>query len=179
MLTIAEMEIAARMHGQDYGKFSFALKCGAAELPPIEKIRSQIVKKERKSGSTKNDTPVCQYDMKGELVRVYDNARQAAEAFGGKSAGNIIAACEGRYMTTRGFQWRFIDADPPGIFKPPAKVHEPKPAIEKICAFCGKKFMGKGPAKFCSDDCRKLAKAKSNREKAKRARKKKKAQNRK
>ena len=179
MLTIAEMEIAARIHGQDYGKFSFALKCGAAELPPIEKIRSQIVKKERKSGSTKNETPVCQYDMKGELVRVYDNARQAAEAFGSKSAGNIIAACEGRYMTARGFQWRFIDADPPGTFKLPEKAHAPKPKVEKICGVCGKKFMGKGPAKFCSNDCRKNNAAKKNREKAKRSREKKKAQNRK
>ena len=180
-MTLAEMSVAARMCGMSYGQYSYQLRQGRIDPPSVEAVRSRMIKKQRKSGSensAKKDTPVCQYTLKGELVRIYDSARQAADIIHGHS-GNIIAACEGRYMSARGFQWRFIDADPPGIFKPPAKVHEPKPAIEKICAFCGKKFMGKGPAKFCSDDCRKLAKAKSNREKAKRARKKKKAQNRK
>lgn len=137
MITATEMTIAARMHGMEYGQFYFALKCGRLTMPPMEEIRSRIVKKEPKSGnanSAKKYTPVCQYDLKGELIRVYASARQAADITRGH-CGNIIAACEGRYMTARGFQWRFIDADPPGIFKPPAKVHEPKPATEKTCAF--------------------------------------------
>ena len=181
MITATEMTIAARMHGMEYGQFYFALKCGRLTMPPMEEIRSRIVKKERKSGienSAKKDTPVCQYDLKGELIRVYASVRQAAEIVRGHS-GNIIAACEGRYMTARGFQWRFIDEEPPGKLEIVPGKSKTMPKVDKICTICGTRFKGKGTACYCCDECRHEGELRNKRKAAKQHREKKKAQNRK
>lgn len=180
MITATEMTIAARMYGMDYGQFSFALKCGRLTMPPMEEIHRRIVK-QQKSGSEDNlkkDLPVCQYTLKGELVRTYDTIKQAAEVMGGHR-GNIIAACEGRYMTARGYQWRFINADPPGkLIVPPGKKRK-LPKVDKICVICETHFKGKGTAKFCCDECRHEGELINKRKAAKKHREKQKAQNRK
>lgn len=181
MITATEMTIAARMHGMDYGQFSFALKCGRLTMPPMEEIRKRMVKKDRQSGSenhAKKDTPVCQYDLKGELIRVYDCARQAADFIHGHG-GNIIAACEGRYRTARGFQWRFIDAEPPGKLEAVPGKTKTMPKVDKICDICGTRFKGKGTACYCCDECRREGELRNKRKASKQYREKKKAQNRK
>lgn len=179
MITATEMTIAARMYGMDYGQFSFALKCGRLTMPPMEEIHRRIVK-QQKSGSEDNlkkDLPVCQYTLKGELVRTYDTIKQAAEVMGGHR-GNIIAACEGRYRTTRGFQWRYLNDDPPGKLKTPPAKKKAMREVDKVCV-CGKPFKGKGSAKYCCDECRTKADLINRRKAASRYKKKKKAQNRK
>lgn len=181
MITATEMTIAARMHGMSYGQYAYLLRQGRIEPPNIAVVRSLMVKKQRKSGSensAKKDTPVCQYTLKGELVRIYDSARQAADIIHGHS-GNIIAACEGRYMSARGFQWRFIDADPPGKLEPKPGKTKTMPKVDKICATCGKTFKGRGPAKYCGTECREKGNLVKKREAAKLYKAKKKAQNRK
>lgn len=180
-MTLAEMSVAARMCGMSYGQYAYQLRQGRVDPPSVEAVRSRMIKKERKSGSensAKKDTPVCQYTLKGELVRIYDSARQAADIIHGHS-GNIIAACEGRYMSARGFQWRFIDADPPGKLEPKPGKTKTMPKVDKICATCGKTFKGRGPAKYCGTECREKGNLVKKREAAKLYKAKKKAQNRK
>ena len=181
MITATEMTIAARMHGMSYGQYAYLLRQGRIEPPNIAVVRSLMIKKERKSVSAndpKKDIPVCQYTLDGELVRTYDTVRQATEVVGGHG-GNIVAACEGRYMTARGYQWRFINADPPGkLIVPPGKKRK-LPKVDKICVICGTRFKGKGTAKFCCDKCRHEGELINKRKAAKKHREKQKAQNRK
>lgn len=51
---------------------------------------------------------VAQYDLTGNLLTVYNNAHQASKAIG-KHPQNIRDACNGRYKTTYGYIWKFVD----------------------------------------------------------------------
>ena len=156
MLTIAEMEIAARMNGMEYGKYSNLLENGLATLPPMEEIRAQMVKPKRRSTVDAALQPVVCYDFDGEFVRVYPSVAVAAELLG-KSRSMIRYALSGRARSAHGFQWRYEGDAPPGKYVKEVqtiKITSKRTPVDKVCKVCGKTFKGVGSAKYCSDACR-------------------------
>ena len=58
--------------------------------------------------SKANNKSVAQLTLKGELVKIWESAKQA-ECKGGFTRQNISAACLGKTKTSKGFKWRFAD----------------------------------------------------------------------
>lgn len=114
MITATEMTIAARMHGMEYGKFSFALECGTVTMPPMEEIHKRIVKPKAKYSAVDGDRPVCRYDLDGEFICSYENVYKAAETLGKANASSIKAALSGRYQSAHKSQWRYMGDPAPG-----------------------------------------------------------------
>lgn len=158
MITATEMTIAARMHGMEYGQFSFALECGTATMPPMEEIRKRIVKRKSHIDGAKAGRPVCQYDLNGEFVCSFETIYAAAAAMGREKPYGIIAACEGRYLKAYGFQWRYLGEEAPSALErkranPAAQQYWE----EKPCKTCGKMYKGPKNSRYCSDECKKQA----------------------
>lgn len=53
---------------------------------------------------------VAQYDKDMNLIKIWDCVREAAREIG-LSHANISKCCSGRYKTSGGFIWRYIDAE--------------------------------------------------------------------
>ena len=49
---------------------------------------------------------VEQYDLSGNLLSIYGDTQEAADAVGG-NRGNISRACRGVYKTYKGFVWKY------------------------------------------------------------------------
>ena len=64
---------------------------------------------------------VCQYDMDGDLITVYENAKEASDSTG-VSYINILNCLSGHHMSTSGFQWRYLYDDEPGKYVNPKLV---------------------------------------------------------
>lgn len=177
-MNLVEMAIAARMSGMSYGKYAYLVRQGQIEPPPIEEIRQKIIKPKLKAGGDRIECPVCQYDLQGEFVRSYENARQAAAAFGREYANSIHCACDGRYNSAYGFQWRYIDDEPPGVYKRTRSdpVRQEAQWVEKPCKQCGKMFAATYRMQYCSDKCKAEAKKAQMRQIHQKAMEKKKAE---
>ena len=68
----------------------------------IEKVRDRIA-----NYYSKNNDPIYQYSLNGELIREYDNPR-TAEKITGWSSANLIDCANGTYNTSHGYIWSFI-----------------------------------------------------------------------
>lgn len=155
LMTLAEMAVAARMHGMSYGKYSYLLRQGVVQLPDMEEVRRAMAKETKKPSGRGKTCPVKQYDKRGNFITEWDNALQAAKAFGRDHASSIQAACECRYMSAYGYQWRYSSDEAPGEYqriKTTAIVHK-KPTEEKPCKHCGKMYVGVRNSRFCSRKC--------------------------
>lgn len=155
MLTIAEMEIAARMSGMDYGKYSNLLEHGFVTLPPMAEIRAQLVQPKRRHTLNPAMRPVDCYDMDGNYIRTYPSVAAAAEVLG-TSRNMINSNLNGRAKSGYGYQWRWEGDEPPGKYvkeKQTMAIPSKRAPKVKICEVCGKKFEGLKNAKFCPD-CR-------------------------
>jgi hypothetical protein len=54
---------------------------------------------------------VAQYDLSGNLIKIWDSMSQASKSFGAKTTACIRRVCKnepGR-LTYRGFVWRYVD----------------------------------------------------------------------
>lgn len=51
--------------------------------------------------------PVLQYDRKGNFIREYRSAEEAARATGVSDASNISRCCRGKHRSIGGFQWGY------------------------------------------------------------------------
>lgn len=157
MITATEMTIAARMHGMEYGRFSYLLRCGAVEMPPMEEIHKRIVKPKAR-GNADAGCPVCQYDLNGEFVSSYENVYEAAAALGRENASSIKAALSGRYQSAHKFQWRYMGEDSPGpLERKKVNPAAPEHHEEKPCKHCGKIYRGPKNSRYCSTECKKAA----------------------
>lgn len=155
MITATEMTIAARMHGMEYGKFSFALECGVLTMPPMDEIRKRIVKSKAKYSTVDVDRPVCRYDMDGEFIACYENVYKAADALGKDNASSIKAALSGRYQSAYKSQWRYADEPAPGkLVREMVNPYDPKYWVEKRCKRCGKMYKGPKNSRYCSEECK-------------------------
>ena len=163
MITATEMTIAARMHGMEYGQFSFALKCGMVDMPPMEEIRKRIVKPKAKALEADVDRPVCRYDMDGEFICSYENVYRAAEALGKANASSIKAALRGRYQSAHKSQWRYMGDPAPGkLVREMVNPYDPKYWVEKPCKRCGKMYKGPKNSRYCSDECKRQVQQEQN-----------------
>lgn len=72
----------------------------------------------------KNRIEVCQYDMNGQLLKVWEGSRRAAETLGLDNS-NIVKCCKGKYISHGGYIWRNVG----DAFD---KYPLPKPKKEKI-----------------------------------------------
>ena len=52
--------------------------------------------------------PVAQLTLDGKLVKIWDSMMQA-EQIGGFNNGNISSVCSGRYKTSGGFYWEYLE----------------------------------------------------------------------
>lgn len=55
---------------------------------------------------------VAQYDLSGNLIKIWDSISQASRSFGAKTTINIRRVCKGEpgRKTYRGFLWKYVDA---------------------------------------------------------------------
>lgn len=67
-----------------------------------EEVRKRISEKCK----GKNTIPVAQYDLNGELVKIWESAIKA-EKEGGFNNGNIGAVCRGKRPHHKGYVWRY------------------------------------------------------------------------
>ncbi len=72
--------------------------------------RSEITKNTYNLGKNSNRKRVGQYDLDGNLIREFENIRQASkEVFGiSYSIGSISQCCKGRYGQYKGFIWKYL-----------------------------------------------------------------------
>ena len=157
-MTASEIRIAVKMTGEkSYGQYTFLLRSGLITPPPIEEIRARLVVPKKDEPAKYVGKEVICYDLKGEFVVSYQSVKAAAEKLGIKGQG-IYDCCTGRAKSSRGFQWRYAEDDPPGVYeKPksaPVKIPAKKPLQDKVCKVCGETFKGVGSAKYCSEACR-------------------------
>ena len=57
------------------------------------------------------NTPVLQYDLKGNFIKEYKSMKEAADAVGLKSSTSIFAVCEGKRNKAKNYFWRFKESD--------------------------------------------------------------------
>lgn len=163
MITATEMTIAARMHGMEYGQFSFALECGMVDMPPMEEIRKRIVKPKVRESGAEFDRPVCRYDLDGEFICSYENVYKAAEALGKANASSIKAALRGRYQSAHKSQWRYMGDPAPGkLVREMVNPYDPKYWVKKPCKLCGKIYSGPKNSRYCSDECKRQVQQEQN-----------------
>jgi len=158
-MTASEICIAVKMTGtKSYGHYTFLLRSGLVTPPPIEEIRARLVTDKKKEPEKHMNKAVICYDLKGEFVASYESVKAASEKVGVKTHC-IYDCCVGKAKTSRGFQWRYAEDDPPGVYeKPksaPVKLPKKKPLQDRVCAVCGKIFQGHKGECYCSDECRK------------------------
>lgn len=156
-MTASEICIAVKMTGaKSYGQYTFLLRSGLITPPPIEEIRARLVIAKKSDPGKYTGKEVICYDLKGEFVASYENVKAAAEKIGAKPHC-IYDCCNLRAKTSRGFQWRYAEDDPPGaLAKPkPVDITAKKPLQDRVCAVCGKIFQGREGECYCSDECRK------------------------
>lgn len=55
---------------------------------------------------------VAQYDLAGNLIKIWDSISQASQSFGTKTTSNIRRVCKGEQgrNTYRGYVWRYVDS---------------------------------------------------------------------
>lgn len=56
--------------------------------------------------------PILQYDLKGNFIREFRSAEEAARAVGLTDGSNISGVCRGKYITAGGFQFSYKYTDP-------------------------------------------------------------------
>lgn len=64
---------------------------------------------------------VCQYDMDGNLISVYENAKVASDSTG-VGYVNILNCLSGNKMSAENYQWRYLYDDEPGKYVDPKCV---------------------------------------------------------
>lgn len=76
--------------------------------------------------SSKNKgTPICQYDVDGNFINTFNSAKEAERMVPKTSKSNIRKSCINKSGLSGGFQWRFLNDDPPGRYEGRG-VYDPK-----------------------------------------------------
>lgn len=65
-------------------------------------------------------TPVCQYDLFGNLIDIFPSSKAAARAVPKTTHANISKVCKTKNGLSGGFQWRFLNDPEPGKYVGPA-----------------------------------------------------------
>ena len=107
-------KLSVRMSGENnpmYGKGHLFL---GKNNPMYGKTHSkETIKKyseDRKGAKNGNSKKVCQYDIDGNLIKVWDYINLAVEQLGLPSKNGIISCCRGRQKTAYGFKWSYYVA---------------------------------------------------------------------
>lgn len=58
-------------------------------------------------GYTSTEKPICQYDMEGKFIKIFDSIEEAAEVID-DDGFNIIRACTTPNKTVKGYYWRYL-----------------------------------------------------------------------
>ena len=79
----------------------------------IENCRFIELKEQINQGATIRKRKVAQYDLRGNLIKIYDSLTDAAKAHGKfnekyKSSEGLTAACKGQYKTLWGYTWKYV-----------------------------------------------------------------------
>ena len=70
--------------------------------------------------SKKKGTPVCQYDLSGNLIAIFASSKAAAKAVAKTTHANISKVCKTKQGLSGGYQWRFLSDPAPGKYDGPA-----------------------------------------------------------
>ena len=64
-------------------------------------------------------TPVCQYNLHGVLIAIFDSSKAAARAVSKTTHANISKVCKTKKGVSGGFQWRYVGDSNPGEYTGP------------------------------------------------------------
>jgi group I intron endonuclease len=94
-----------------------------------------------KSESSKNlGTPVSQYDLFGNFIATYQSAKDAERSVPRSVHSNIRKSCINKNCLSGGFQWRFANDQPPGMYtggksNVPCEICQLDMSYNLICVF--------------------------------------------
>ena len=60
---------------------------------------------------------VAQYTLSGDFVQSFESSKEASRKISKSSHHNIFKCCKERKGLSGGYQWRFLDDEPPGEYK--------------------------------------------------------------
>lgn len=103
--------------GKQFGVTSSSITkwCISYNLPSHKKELVELYEKENnisKKEIIHPHAPICkvaQYDLKGNLIKVYNSISQAKVELKIKGGGHISQACNGKRKTYLGFIWKYVD----------------------------------------------------------------------
>jgi group I intron endonuclease len=93
-----------------------------------------------KDVSKRRGTPVSQYDLFGNYVATFPSSKAAARSIPKAVHSNISKSCKNKSGLSGGFQWRFADDNPPGVYMEnksfiPQEVCQLDVSFNLICVF--------------------------------------------
>lgn len=66
--------------------------------------------------SVNKGTPVSQYDLDGNFINTFPSSKAASRCVPKTTHANIVKVCKNKNGLSGGFQWRFADDTPPGVY---------------------------------------------------------------
>ncbi len=154
-MNLVEASVACKLAGMDYGQWHYLCEVlGVIEPPTAEEIRKHM--HHRAKGSEherRRNCPVTAYDKKGREITTYPSVEIAATVLKAQTSG-IYAACNGRYYSSHGYQWRYAGDPPPGPLIHKRSGDVGIVALKKTCKHCNRPYVGTRKSRYCSDTCR-------------------------
>ena len=95
--------VAAACRGEYYKSNGFYWRY-FDDIKEIRNLTVEEIKEMEKHGLSK---PVCQYDLTGKLLQVFDKVTDAADECDGNTT-NISKACKKKIKTAYGYIWRYL-----------------------------------------------------------------------
>lgn len=107
-LAIVSPQEHAKIHNQKYPKSQICVVCGKSFEPhPSNREHGKLCSIECKRKYLSN-RPIVQTSLDGEIVKVWETIREASRTLG-VSHSNIIACCNGRQKSSKGYLWRYLN----------------------------------------------------------------------
>jgi group I intron endonuclease len=121
-------------NGESLVEISLNMNISRSYLEQIIKLHEnysheEVWNRAKLYSSKTRGTPVCQYDLDGNFINTFNSAKEAERLVPKTSKSNIRKSCINKSGLSGGFQWRFLNDDPPGIYSGRG-VYDPKPVYQ-------------------------------------------------
>ena len=107
--------------GESVGKIAREMRISRSNLTQILKgyqnyDKNVVWDRAMKEASQNKGTPVSQYDLYGNFIKTFPSSKAAARSVAKTTHANIRKVCKNKDGLSGGFQWRFANDDPPGVY---------------------------------------------------------------